>query len=91
MNCLFQMPRRHKKAGSMPCDKKIYPTETQWLHSGWKPNARKRKTGNSEITPFPVSQQVTRTGFEKAGIFLLLSSSVRESPKTNDLIKTNIY
>ena len=48
----------------MPCDEKIYPTEPQWLHSGWEPNGKKRKTGNSEITPFPVSEQVTRTGFE---------------------------
>ena len=71
-------------------DKKIYLTEPQWLRSGWKPNARKRKTGNSEITPFPVSQQVTRTGFEKLAIFLLFSNSVRKSPETIDLIKTNI-
>ena len=70
---------------------KKYPTEPQWLRSGWKPNARKRKTGNSEITPFPVSQQVTRTGFEKAGIFLLFSNSVRKSPKTNDLSTTKRY
>ena len=89
MNCLSQVPKRHKKTGSMPCDKKIYPTEPQWLHSGWEPNGKKRKTGNSEITPFPVSQKVTRTGFEKAGIFLLFSNSVRKSPETIDLIKTN--
>ena len=51
---------------------------------------RKRKTGNSESTPFPVSQQVTRTGFEINGIFLLFSNSVRKSLETIDLIKTNI-
>jgi len=85
------VPKRHKKAGSMPCDEKIYPTEPQWLHSGWEPNGKKRKTGNSEITPFPVSLKVTRTGFEKLARFLLFSNSVRESPKTNDLSTTNVY
>lgn len=38
-----------------------------------------------------IVERVTRTGFEINGIFLLFSNSVRKSPKTNDLIKTNIY
>ena len=31
----------------MPCDEKIYPTEPQWLHSGWGKKAEKRKLANS--------------------------------------------
>ncbi len=56
--------------------------------------AKKPKKENSQAAYqryLRAIEQVTRTGFEKNGIFLLFSSSVRKSPKTNDLIKTNIY
>ena len=36
-------------------------------------------------------EQVTRTGFEINGIFLLFSNSVRIQLKTTALIKTNLY
>ena len=47
MNCLFQVLKRHKKTGSMPCDEHICPTKSQWLHSGWGKKAKKIKLANS--------------------------------------------
>ena len=33
----------------MPCDEKIYPTEPQWLHSGWEQKKQKKKTRKQRI------------------------------------------
>jgi hypothetical protein len=60
------------------------------LHSGWKPNGKKRKTGNSESTPFPVSLKVTRTGFEQVYSILLFSGDLRKQAILRNLRSHNL-